>query len=73
MLDGLKGAVDSFVKGFMLAVYVWLAVVVLNAVLGLLGLAVVLALPAAVAWMLNPFVLGPVLGVLKVVLDHLKS
>ncbi len=73
MLDELKKVVNSFVGGFMMAVYIWAAFILLNAALGLFGLTVALALPEALAFVVKPFVMGPILGLIKVILDYFKN
>jgi len=72
-MDQLKKVIESFVSGFMMAVYVWAAFILLNAALGLFGLTVALALPEALAFVVKPFVMGPILGLIKVLFDYFKG
>ena len=63
----------SLCVGFGAGFAVWAIVLVLNAFFTLVGVSVAFSMPAGWEWMLNPFVLGTVLGVLKVVVDVLRE
>ena len=63
----------SLCKGFGAGFAVWAVVLVLNAFFALVGVSVVFSMPEGGEWVLNPFVLGTVLGVVKVVIDVLRE
>ena len=73
ILDGMKSALKSIWEGFLFALCIWGAFVLINAFLGLCGLSIVLALPGIFAYFVNPFVVGPVIGIVKLLFLYIKG
>lgn len=73
MLDKMKMPFNALVDGFLFALYIWMAFLVINNLPGLFGLSFTLTLPGALALAVNPFVMGPILALIKMIHDYVKG